>query len=325
MAGVLIFGDVVGGRLVPAAMEASAAGAGLAEALGEPLLGALIGDDLNAAAEQFCGGFAALYLIAGVHYRPYTAQAYMNAAQAAIGACSPSVVLFAHTLETREWVPRLAAHLDTGLVTDCTALAAEGKDLVVTKPVYGGGVLGEFVVHGTPRMATIRSGIFGERGSSAIAAGKVVRLDVAAPQPGRVTVLDEAAAAASGGLRLKDAKIIVSGGRGLGGPDHWHFIEETAAALGAAVGCSRPIADSGRVPSSHQVGLSGTSVTPDLYIAVGISGAVQHLAGISNASTVVAINLDSEADIFTRANYGVVGDYREVLPAFIERVRQLRS
>ncbi|MBI2293136.1 MAG: electron transfer flavoprotein subunit alpha/FixB family protein [Betaproteobacteria bacterium] len=362
MAGVLIFGDVAGGQLVPVAMEAAAAGAGLAEALGEPLLGALIGADLNAAAEQFRGGFSALYLIEGVHYRPYTAKAYMNAAQAAIDACSPSVVLFPHTLETREWVPRLAAHLDTGLVMDCTVLAAEGSDLVVTKPVYGGGVLGEFVVRGAPRMATIRNGSFGSSansgaphpaplpsspallprgegsvvlpagagrfmggGPSATAAGKVVRLDVAAPGPGRVTLLDEAAAAAGGGLRLKDAKIIVAGGRGLGGPDNWHFVSETASALGAAVGCSRPIADSGWVPSSHQVGLSGTSVTPELYIAVGISGAVQHLAGISNASTVIAINVDPEADIFTRANYGVVGDYREVLPAFIERVRQLRS
>lgn len=323
MAGVLIFGDVAGGQLVPAAMETVAAGAGLAEVLGEPLLGALIGDDLHAAAEQFRGGFSALYLIEGAHYHPYTATAYMNAAQAAIDACAPSVVLFAHTLETREWVPRLAAHLDTGLVMDCTALAAEGSDLVVTKPVYGGGVLGEFVVRGTPRMATIRSGIFEPR--AATATGEVVRLDVAAPQPGRVTLLDEAAAVASGGPRLKDAKIIVAGGRGLGGPDNWHFVAETAAALGAAVGCSRPIADAGWVPSSHQVGLSGTSVTPELYIAVGISGAVQHLAGISNASTVIAINVDPEADIFTRANYGVVGDYREVLPAFIERVRQLRS
>lgn len=325
MAGVLVFGDVAGGELVPVAMETAAAGAGLAEALGEPLLGALIGDDLNAAAEQFRGGFSALYLIEGAHYRPYTATAYMNAAQAAIDACSPSVVLFAHTLETREWVPRLAARFDAGLVMDCTALAAEGSDLVVTKPVYGGGVLGEFVVRGAPRMATLRSGIFGEKGPSAIASGEVVRLDVAAPRPGRVRLLDEVAAAASGGLRLKDAKIVVAGGRGLGGPDNWHFVAEAAAALGAAIGCSRPIADSGWVPSSHQVGLSGTSITPDLYIAVGISGAVQHLAGISNASTVIAINVDPEADIFTRANYGVVGDYREVLPAFIERVRQLRA
>lgn len=322
MAGVLIFGDAAGGQLVPVAMEAAAAGAGLAEALGEPLLGALIGDDLNPAAEQFRGGFSVLYLIEGVHYRPYTAKAYMHAAQAAIDTCSPSIVLFPHTLETREWVPRLAAHLDSGLVMDCTVVAAEGSDLVVTKPVYGGGVLGEFVVRGTPRMATIRSGIFEPR--STTPAGKLVRLDVAAPQPGRVTLLNEAAAAASGGLRLKDAKIIVAGGRGLGGPDNWHFVVETAFALGAAVGCSRPIADSGWVPSSHQVGLSGTGVAPELYIAVGISGAVQHLAGISNASTVIAINIDPEADIFTRANYGVVGDYREVLPAFIERIKQLR-
>ena len=124
---------------------------------------------------------------------------------------------------------------------------------------------------------------------------------------------------------LKDAKIVVSGGRGIGGPDNWHYIEEASAALGAAVGCSRPVADSGWVPSSHQVGLSGTSVSPDLYIAVGISGAAQHLAGISAARTVVAINNSAEADIFSRADYGVVGDYREVLPAFIERVKQLRG
>jgi electron transfer flavoprotein alpha subunit len=117
----------------------------------------------------------------------------------------------------------------------------------------------------------------------------------------------------------------VSGGRGIGGPANWHFIEETAAAIGGAVGCSRPVADSGWVPSSHQVGLSGTSVKPDLYVAVGISGAVQHLAGISNSSTVVAINLDTDADMFTRANYGVVGDFKEVLPGFVERAKQLRS
>ncbi|MBI4190614.1 MAG: electron transfer flavoprotein subunit alpha/FixB family protein [Betaproteobacteria bacterium] len=323
MAGVLVFGDTVGGELTPVSLEVATAGAGLADALGESLLGALIGDDLAVATREFRGGFSSLYLVEDKHYRPYTAQAYLNAAQKVIEACSPSVVLFAHTLGTREWVPRLAAHLDTGLVMDCTVLAAEGKDLVVTKPVYGGGILGEFVVRGGPRMATVRSAVFDP--SSAAVATEVVRLDVPVPAPGRVTFVDEATVAAAGGLKLKDAKIIVSGGRGLGGKDNWHFIEETAAALGAAVGCSRPVVDSGWVPSSHQVGLSGTCVTPDLYIAVGISGAVQHLAGISAAKTVIAINMDREADIFTRANYGVVGDFREVLPAFVERIKQLRS
>jgi electron transfer flavoprotein alpha subunit len=117
----------------------------------------------------------------------------------------------------------------------------------------------------------------------------------------------------------------VAGGRGVGGPENWHYIEEASAALGAAMGCSRPVADSGWVPSSHQVGISGTSVAPDLYIAVGISGAAQHLSGITAARKVVAINNSPDAEIFMRADYGVVGDYREVLPAFVERVKQLRS
>lgn len=323
MAGVLVFGDVAGGELTAASLEVATAGAGLAQALNEPLAGALIGENLDGAAGRFTAGFKTLYLIEGKHYRPYTAQAYIAAARAAIKASQPSVVLLAHTLATREWVPRLAAQLESGLVMDCTVLTAEGKELVVTKPVYGGGVLGEFVVHGMPRMVTIRSGAHEPHAESAN--GEVVRLEVPAPPPGRVTLIDEAAAEAASGPKLKDAKIVVSGGRGLGGPDNWHFIEETAAALEAAVGCSRPIADAGWVASSHQVGLSGSSVTPTLYVAVGISGAVQHLAGISTSSTVVAINTDPEAEIFTRAAYGVVGNYREVLPAFVERVKQLRS
>jgi electron transfer flavoprotein alpha subunit len=152
-----------------------------------------------------------------------------------------------------------------------------------------------------------------------------IALEVSPPCDKRVWVLSEEGAAASAGLRLKDAKIVISGGRGIGGPDNWHFIEEASAVLGAAVGCSRPVADSGWVPSSHQVGLSGTSVSPELYIAVGISGAAQHLAGITAARKVVAINNSADADIFTRADYGIVGDYREVLPAFVERVKQLRK
>jgi electron transfer flavoprotein alpha subunit len=323
MAGILVFGDTVGGKLAPASLEVAFAGAAFAQAMGEPLHGALIGDELAGAAAEFNGGLATLHLLEGKHLRPYTARASIAAARAAIEACQPSVVLFAHTLETREWVPRLAAMLDTGLVMDCTALAAENGDLVVSKPVYGGGVMAQYVVHGAPRLATVRTGVFEARtGAAAVETKTIV---VAEPAAGRVTLIDEAKAAATGGMRLQDAKTIVSGGRGIGGPANWHFIEETAAAIGGAVGCSRPVADSGWVPSSHQVGLSGTSVKPDLYVAVGISGAVQHLAGISNSSTVVAINLDTDADMFTRANYGVVGDFKEVLPGFVERAKQLRS
>jgi electron transfer flavoprotein alpha subunit len=323
MPGILVIGEVAGGKLLPASLEAASAGAALAQAFGEPLLGALVGDVLDGAAGQFAAGFTTLYLAEHASLQSYTSHTFVGAAQAVIKACNPSIVLCPHTLRAREWVPALAAALDTGLVMDCTAVAAEGTELVVHKPVHGGGVMGEFVVRGSPRIVTLRSGAYTR--NAAVRNARTVHVAVDAVIDERVTLLEEIAAQASSGPKLTDAKIVVSGGRGLGSPDNWHYIEEAATALGAAIGCSRPVADSGWVKSSHQVGLSGTSINAELYITVGISGAVQHLAGINSSATVAAINTDTQADIFTRANYGVVGDYRQVLPAFVERVRKLKG
>ncbi len=323
MAGVLVIGALSEGGLSRATLQVAGAAAPLAAALGEPLVGALIGKDLARATDEFQCGLAALYLVEGAHYEPYSADAFMDAAQAVIEASQPTVVLCAQGAPAREWIPRLAARMQAGLVMDCIALAIEDDALMVTKPVNGGGVLARFAVRGTPRFATVRASAFQPRVLEGRAESK--RLNVTPPGETRVTVLGEESAAGSGGPRLKDAKIVVSGGRGVGGPDNWHYIEEVSAVLGAAIGCSRPVADSGWIASSHQVGLSGTSVSPDLYIAVGISGAAQHLAGISAAKTVVAINNSADAEIFKRADFGVVDDYREVLPGFVERVKQLRS
>lgn len=325
MAGILVFGEATDGGLAPSTLRVANAGAQLAQVLGEPLHGALIGTTLDAAADAFDCGLERLYLVQGAHYQPYTAAAYVAAAQAVIDAVSPSAVLFVHGADTREWVPRLAARIGAGLVMDAAGAAFDNGALIVTKPVNGGGVLAEYAVIGKPAMATVRASAFEPISRGEEKRTERIALDVAAPADVRVTVLAEEGAGASSGPRLKDAKNVVSGGRGLGGPDNWHYIEEACAALGAAAGCSRPVADSGWVPSSHQVGLSGTSVSPDLYIAVGISGAAQHLAGITAAKKVVAINVSAEADIFSRADYGVVGDYREVLPAFVERVKLLRG
>ena len=140
-----------------------------------------------------------------------------------------------------------------------------------------------------------------------------------------VQVLEEVREQATTGPRLKDAKVIVSGGRGLGGPENWHFVEELAQVLGAAVGATRAVTDAGWVPSSLQVGLTGATIAPDLYITVGISGAVQHIAGISGARNVVAINRDADANIFKYARFGVVGDWKQILPAFTQRLRELRG
>lgn len=322
MAGVLLIGEVVQGRLAPSTLQLATPGARLAEALGEPLIGALVGTDLAAAADEFQCGLASLLLVEGAQFAPYSADEYRHALRVLIDAVQPSLVLAAHGAQSRDWMPRVAAGLGAGLVMDCTELALEDGALVATKPVNGGGVNAEFVIRGTPRMATVRAVMFPSRQST----GRPDRtaLTVAPVANHAVKVLGEQRMAASAGPRLQDARIVVSGGRGVGGTQNWHYIEEVAAVLGAAVGCSRPVADSGWVPSTQQVGLSGTAVAPDLYIAVGISGAPQHLAGISAAKVVVAINNSADADIFSRADFGVVDDYREVLPAFVQRVRQLR-
>ena len=138
-------------------------------------------------------------------------------------------------------------------------------------------------------------------------------------------VLEEITEQTATGPRLKDSKIVVSGGRGLGGPENWHYIDELAQVLGAAVGATRAVTDAGWVPTSLQVGLTGATIAPDLYITVGISGAVQHIAGISGARNVVAINRDADANIFKYARYGVVGDWKQIVPAFTERLKELRS
>jgi electron transfer flavoprotein alpha subunit len=220
-------------------------------------------------------------------------------------------------------MPRLAARMAAALQMDCTAVTADGDALIVTRPIYGGGVLADYSLRGAAVMATLRAGVFEPVQSSSACPVDFIQ-PVALPAGG-VTLIDEIAGDSGDGLRLQDAKIVVSGGRGVGGPENWRYIEEAAQGLGAAIGCSRPVVDAGWVAARHQVGLSGASVAPDVYLAVGISGAVHHLAGIVAARTVVAINSDADAQIFRRADYGAVGDFREVLPAFVARVRELRG
>src|SRR5207244_2428185 len=180
------------------------------------------------------------------------------------------------------------------LVTDCVALKREDGALLMTKPVYGGSALADYALASTPAIATLRPGAF----APAEGAGwpEVVAVEVS-PAPVRAKVVETVRAAASSGPTLKDARVVVSGGRGLGGPENWHYVEELAAALGAAVGASRAVTDAGWVPPGLQVGLTGTTVNPDLYVAVGISGAVQPMAGCSGARNLVPIHRAPDANV----------------------------
>jgi electron transfer flavoprotein alpha subunit len=173
-------------------------------------------------------------------------------------------------------------------------------------------------------VVTLRPRAFEADEAPAAREAQIEALSVPATQ-GAIELLEEIREQATTGPRLKDAKVIVSGGRGLGGPDNWKYVEELAQVLGAAVGATRAVTDAGWVPPSLQVGLTGATVAPDLYITIGISGAVQHIAGISGARNVVAINRDADANIFKYARFGVVGDWKQVVPAFTQRLKELRG
>jgi electron transfer flavoprotein alpha subunit len=214
-------------------------------------------------------------------------------------------------------------------VTDCTDLNIDpdNRGLVMVKPVYGGSAMAEYSIgEARPQIATVRPRVFpaAEPESGRTAQVETLSVDLGSVTE-RVKIGDTIQAEATAGPRLKDAKIVVSGGRGMGGAEHWHNIDDLAEILGAAVGASRAVTDAGWVAPALQVGLTGQTIAPDLYITVGISGAVQHIAGCSGSRNIVAINKDPDANIFKVARYGVVGDYKAVLPAFTKRVRELRS
>ena len=325
MANLLVIGEVANGGVTKESLETVSLALKLSVASGQSIYGALLGaEDLSGAVAQFRCGFSSLLVVESPQMATYLARPVVAAAEAVIRRVEPSIVLFPHSAKTRDWAPQLAAKLRVGLVLDCVNAEFGEDGLTVTKPMYGGGVLGQLLVHGHLALISVRGGVFEAATSSAGGGVEQLAMPNLSPSP-HIRYLESVSIEGGGGRRLKDAKTIVSGGRGTGGRENWHLIEEVAEATSAEIGCSRAIVDMGWLKWNHQVGLSGTIVAPDLYIAVGISGAVQHLAGISNAKTVVAINNDPDAEIFKRADYGVVGDFKEVLPAFIESVKEYRK
>ena len=320
MGGVLVFGAVSEGALAPTSLEA----ASLARSLGRgPVMGALIGSGCeNAAMSLAAAGLSQLFLVNDPRLSPYRAAPFVAAAEAIIRSSESDIVLFTETGDTAEWVPLLAGRLGAALATGCTRLGFDGETLVATRPVCGGAVLADYAFDRPLRFATLAPGIAGP----AEAAAACTITPIALPDSdNRVSVREELAQSAGTGPALKKAKVVVSGGLGLGSKENWRLVEEAASSLGAAVGATRAVVELGWVPSAQQVGFSGQKIGPDLYIAVGISGAVHHLAGLARAKTIVAINKDPQAGIFRAARFGVVGDAREVLPAFVKRVRELRA
>ncbi len=277
---------------------------------GAPALAAVGGDTMHVAAGD---GFA--------RYDGETAsKAIAGHIQAAGDAWA---VLFAASAIGKDLAPRVAARLDRPLASDVTELAVESGELVITRPILAGRAFARIAVDAEPRLVSIRPNVFPVLEKAG--AGNVADLQADAV-PGRV-VLKEVSAASAGKVDVAEASIIVSGGRGMKGPENWPLLEQLRDALGgsAALGASRAVVDAGWRPHSEQVGQTGKTVSPKLYVAVAISGAMQHLAGMRSSGTIVAINKDPDAPIFKVADYGVVGDAMEILPRLTAEIQKARG
>lgn len=323
--GVLVVAETIDGALAPISAELVGAGQRLASQLGTSVSALLLGSGLDQAAGELAAlGPARVLTADAAGLADLQVDPIVTTLAALIGADAPAAVLFGQTPTMREPAIRLAYRLGTAITADCTGLRAEDGQIVITKPVFGGAAIAEYSNAGGPTIATLRPRAFPAAeasGSTAVISAVQVPADLAS----RTKVLDTVKEAVGSGPRLKDAKTVVSGGRGVGGPENWHYVEELAGALGAAVGASRAVTDAGWVPPTHQVGLTGTTISPDLYVTLAISGAVQHIAGCSGSRNIVAINRDPDANIFRHARFGIVGDYQKVVPSLTKRIKELRG
>ncbi|MEN8614788.1 electron transfer flavoprotein subunit alpha/FixB family protein [Dehalogenimonas sp. THU2] len=234
---------------------------------------------------------------------------------------NPRFILMVENDLGRDLAPLLAARLQTAAVTDIVAVRADGDEIVFTRPVYGGNALADFIIETGPGIASIRPKAFSPATVNENRQAEIIELQPA-DSTTAIRVLEQIKIKEEG-PRLEDAKVVVGGGRGLGGPEGFTQLKELADLLGGGVGASRPPCDQGWWPESGQIGITGKVIAPELYIAVGISGSSQHLSGVSGTKTLVAINKDAEANIFKAAAYGVTGDWKKVLPALIGKVKEM--
>jgi len=237
----------------------------------------------------------------------------------------PQIILLGQTAIGRDLASRLAFRLGAAVTMDCVALEIdpESKRLLQTKPVYGGNARAIYTYESDPQIATVRAKVMAPLERDDSRKGEVITIEAGLDPSAIRTKFLEKVKEEVEGIKLEDASVVVSGGRGVGGPEGFKELEELAKLLGGAVGASRPACDNGWMPDTSQVGLTGKIVTPDLYFAVGISGSSQHMAGCSSSKAIIAINKDSEANIFKEARYGVVGDWKKVIPALTEKVKEL--
>ncbi|HXH22681.1 MAG TPA: electron transfer flavoprotein subunit alpha/FixB family protein [Dehalococcoidia bacterium] len=323
MSGILVLAEHKNGELIGLSTEILGAARRLADQLGEKVVALSLGSGAGEAARKaITYGADSALTVENPALDEYSGDAWVAALLAAHKEVEPSIVLMGQTMVGRDLAPRYAVRAGTGVAMDCIDLSIEGGKLVMTRPVFGGNAHASYTSKTSPAVATVRAKSQEPLEPDPSRSGEVKAISVDVSSRSKVVGREEVKAE---GIRLEDAKVVVSGGRGLGGPEGFEQLHQLAEVLGGAVGASRAVVDLGWVPVSLQVGLTGKVVTPDLYIAVGISGASQHVAGITGVKNVVAINKDKDADIFKISRYGAVVDWKPFMAAFLEECKRLKA
>jgi electron transfer flavoprotein alpha subunit len=323
--GILFIAEMKGSELAPITRQVAGISRKLADEKNLSVTGVVIGKGVGGVADNLIKlGADTVYVCDSPDVENFIDESYAKIIKDIVAKDTPKVIIGGASFFGKELFPRVAAILNSGLAPDVTGLEWDSDNILATRPTYGGKAILKVTPAGNgPQMTTVRPKAFADAAKDDSRSGNVEQFAYdSAKYAARAKVLEKVA---EGGqtISLTDADIIVSGGRGLREPDNFKLIKELADALGAAVGASRATVDAGWIPYSHQVGQTGKTVNPKLYVACGISGAIQHLVGMQSSKIIVAINRDAEAPIFKVATYGIVGDLFEFVPALTEKLKSL--
>jgi electron transfer flavoprotein alpha subunit len=326
MGDVLVIAEQRDGKMRPVTNEVVRVAAAMAQGLGGSAHALILGGPGVGEQAGDLGGFGAevVRVAEDPALERYVPEIHAAVIAEAVGSRDYAAVFFSATALGKDLAPRVAALVDVPLASDVTHLEVDDGRLFGTRPIYGGKALARIGFEASPALLSLRPNVFGADGCQA--EGRIEPFAAAIPDGVRTRIVDFRPAE-SGSVDVSEASVIVSGGRGMKGPEHWGLLEDLQKALGpgTALGASRAVVDAGWRPHGEQVGQTGKTVAPKLYFAVGISGAVQHLAGMRTSQTIVAINKDPDAPIFAVADYGIVGDASEILPRLATEIRALRS
>ncbi|MDD1777070.1 MAG: electron transfer flavoprotein subunit alpha [Candidatus Helarchaeota archaeon] len=322
--GVWIFVEHHEKTISKVVFELLGVGRNLASKLNAELAAVLLGAGIkDLTSLLFQHGADKVYLLEDEQLKDYRTIPFTDALEYLANKYKPEIMLFGATKQGRDLAPRLATRLKTGLTADCTGLDIEEKNLVQTRPAYGGNIIATIkTLNARPQLASVRPKVFKMLESDSARKGQVIQENFAFHETDKWTKVLEIVREAKKTANLEDAQIIVSGGRGLGKPENFKLIEQFANCLNACVGASRAVVDAGWIPHYHQVGQTGKTVQPKVYIACGISGAIQHLIGMKSSDFIIAINKDPEAPIFKVADIGIVGDLFEIVPEIMKRLSE---